>query len=34
MRVEIKLEAFELWLFTKRTLGLGNGEFSGAAFQR
>jgi aarF domain-containing kinase len=34
MRVEIKLEAFELWLFTKRTLGLRNGEFSGAAFQR
>jgi aarF domain-containing kinase len=24
MRVEIKLEAFELWLFTKRMLGLGS----------
>ncbi|KAL6921736.1 hypothetical protein FSHL1_005704 [Fusarium sambucinum] len=34
MRVEIKLEAFELWLFTKRMLGLGSGEFSGAAFQK
>ncbi|KAF4971428.1 hypothetical protein FSARC_1737 [Fusarium sarcochroum] len=34
MRVEIKLEAFEMWLFTKRMLGLGSVEFSGAAFQK
>ncbi|RBR12520.1 hypothetical protein FVER53590_02654 [Fusarium verticillioides] len=34
MRVEIKLEAFELWLSTKRMLGLGSLEFSGAALQK
>lgn len=31
MRVEVKLEAFELWLFAKRMLGLRSAEFSGAA---
>ncbi|KAM0429343.1 hypothetical protein ACHAPT_006558 [Fusarium lateritium] len=31
MRVEVKLEAFELWLFAKRMLGLRSVEFSGAA---
>ncbi|KAF5026200.1 hypothetical protein F66182_1764 [Fusarium sp. NRRL 66182] len=34
MRVEIKLEAFEMWLFTKRVLGLGSAEFSGTALQK
>jgi aarF domain-containing kinase len=34
MRVEIKLEAFEMWLSTKRMLGLGDVQFSGAAFQK
>lgn len=30
MRVEVKLEAFEMWLFTKRMLGLQNGDLSSA----
>ncbi|KAF4989152.1 hypothetical protein FDECE_14801 [Fusarium decemcellulare] len=34
MRVEVKLEAFELWLLAKRMLGLRSIEFSGAALQK